>query len=45
MKFGSVLVGAVAALTVGLSGTSASHASLIGTNVTLNYDYNGSHHY
>jgi hypothetical protein len=39
MKFSSVLVGAVAVLTAGLSGISASHASLIGTSVTLNYDY------
>ena len=39
MKFSSVLVGAVAVLTAGLSGISASHASLIGTIVTLNYDY------
>ena len=39
MKFSNLLVGAVAVLTAGLGGISASQASLIGTNVTLNYDF------
>jgi len=39
MKFSNVLVGAVAVFTTGLGGISAPQASLIGTSVTLNYDY------
>jgi hypothetical protein len=39
MKFPNLLVGAVAVFTAGLGGISASQASLIGTSVTLNYDY------
>ena len=39
MKFSNLLVGAAAVFTAGLAGISASQASLIGTSVTLNYDY------
>lgn len=39
MKYSIPVVGVAASLAAFISGTSASQASLIGTSVTLNYDY------
>jgi len=40
MKFSSILAGAAALVAAVTGGASLSHASLIGTDVTLNYDFN-----